>query len=213
MKVIEQDTINFIKAHINERPRCKLAQRMGVSVKFLYKILHDCNCKIEHKRPIPQPNKKRDEQIAKLYTNHSVKEIAEIVGCHPSTVGKAAKRLKLTHSKETIERLKNNSLANLKKAYEKATISKRVKSWQKTMRVEKFRVMSCIPQKTNFKFSELPTKAYHAKYNLITKHGYFGFEGEPYILGYDRNTHRMNEKYYMDKYGFSFEEDEGCQEN
>lgn len=32
MKVIEQDTINFIKAHINERPRYKLAQRMGVSV-------------------------------------------------------------------------------------------------------------------------------------------------------------------------------------
>lgn len=124
MKIIEQDTIDIIKAHINERPRYKLAQRMGVSVKFLYKILHDCNCKIEHKRPVPKPNKKRDEQIAKLYTNHSVKEIAEIIGCHPSTVGKAAKRLKLTHSNETIERLKKNSLANLKKAYEKATISK-----------------------------------------------------------------------------------------
>ena len=108
MKIIEQDTIDIIKAHINERPRYKLAQRMGVSVKFLYKILHDCNCKIEHKRPVPKPNKKRDEQIAKLYTNHSVKEIAEIVGCHPSTVGKAAKRLKLTHSNETIERLKSN---------------------------------------------------------------------------------------------------------
>lgn len=133
MKIIEQDTIDIIKAHINERPRYKLAQRMGVSVKFLYKILHDCNCKIEHKRPVPKPNKKRDEQIAKLYTNHSVKEIAEIIGCHPSTVGKAAKRLKLTHSNETIERLKKNSLANLKKAYEKATISKRVKSWQRTM--------------------------------------------------------------------------------
>lgn len=117
MKVIEQDTINFIKAHINERPRYKLAQRMGVSVKFLYKILHDCNCKIEHKRPVPQPNKKRDEQITMLYPDHSVREIAVIVGCHPSTVGKAAKRLKLTHSEETIERLKKNSLANLKKAY------------------------------------------------------------------------------------------------
>ena len=109
MKVIEQDTINFIKAHINERPRYKLAQRMGVSVKFLYKILHDCNCKIEHKRPVPQPDKKRDEQITKLYPDHSVREIAVIVGCHPSTVGKAAKRLKLTHSEETIERLKNES--------------------------------------------------------------------------------------------------------
>lgn len=53
MKIIEQDTIDIIKAHINERPRYKLAQRMGVSVKFLYKILHDCNCKIEHKRPVP----------------------------------------------------------------------------------------------------------------------------------------------------------------
>lgn len=213
MKIIEQDTIDIIKAHINERPRYKLAQRMGVSVKFLYKILHDCNCKIEHKRPVPKPNKKRDEQIAKLYTNHSVKEIAEIVGCHPSTVGKAAKRLKLTHSEETIERLKKNSLANLKKAYEKATISKRVKSWQRTMQMEKFRVISCIPQQTRFKFADIPIKAYHAKYNLITKHGYFAFEGEPYTIGYDRNTHRMNEEYYKNKYGFSFEEDEECQED
>lgn len=135
MKIIEQDTIDIIKEHINERPRYKLAQRMGVSIKFLYKILHECDCEIEHKRLIPQPDKKRDEQITKLYPDHSVKEIAEIVGCHPSTVGKAAKRLKLTHSKETIERLKKNSLANLKKAYEKATISKRVKSWQRTMQM------------------------------------------------------------------------------
>jgi transposase len=213
MKIIEQDTIDIIKAHINERPRYKLAQRMGVSVKFLYKILHDCNCKIEHKRPVQKPNKKRDEQIAKLYTNHSVKEIAEIIGCHPSTVGKAAKRLKLTHSNETIERLKKNSLANLKKAYEKTTISKRVKSWQRTMQIEKFRVISCIPQQTRFKFADMPIKAYHAKYNLITKHGYFAFEGEPYTIGYDRNTHRMNEEYYKNKYGFSFEEDEECQED
>lgn len=118
MRIIEQETIDYIKAHINERPRYKLAQRMGVSVKFLYKIMHECDCKFEQKRLIPQPDKKRDEQITILYPDHSVREIAVIVGCHPSTVGKAAKRLKLTHSEETIERLKKNSLANLKKAYE-----------------------------------------------------------------------------------------------
>jgi chromosome condensin MukBEF complex kleisin-like MukF subunit len=104
-------------------------------------------------------------------------------------------------------------LANLKKAYEKATISKRVKSWQRTMQMEKFRVISCIPQQTRFKFADMPIKAYQAKYNLITKHGYFAFEGEPYTIGYDRNTHRMDEEYYKNKYGFSFEEDEECQED
>lgn len=140
MKIIEQDTIDIIKAHINERPRYKLAQRMGVSIKFLYKILHECDCEIEHKRLIPQPDKKRDEQITKLYPDHSVKEIAEIVGCHPSTVGKAAKRLKLTHSKETIERLKKNSLANLKKAYEKAIINKRVKKLEKNYACRKAQI-------------------------------------------------------------------------
>ena len=117
------------------------------------------------------------------------------------------------YSEETIERLKNNSLDNLKKGHSKAAIYKRVKSWKRTMCMEKFRVISCIPQRTNFKFAELPTKAYHAKYHLINKHGYFAFEGEPYILGYDRNTHRMNEEFYKNKYGFSFEEDEECQED
>lgn len=109
MRIIEQETIDYIKAHINERPRYKLAQRMGVSVKFLYKIMHECDCKFVQKRFVPQPDKKRDEQIIKFYPNHSVREIADIVGCHPSTVDKAAKRLKLTHSEETIERLKKNS--------------------------------------------------------------------------------------------------------
>ena len=213
MKVIEQDTINFIKAHINERPRYKLAQRMGVSVKFLYKILHCFKWIKKKKKPVSETHKKSDEQITKLYPDHSVREIAVIVGCHPSTVGKAAKRLKLTHSEETIERLKKNSLANLKKAYDKATIGKRVKSWQRTMQMEKFRVISCIPQQTKFKFSEMPIKSYHAKYHLINKYGYFAFEGEPYILGYDRNTRRMDEEFYKNKYGFSFEEDEECQED
>lgn len=63
MRIIEQETIDYIKAHINERPRYKLAQRMGVSVKFLYKIMHECDCKFEQKRLVPQPDKKRDEQI------------------------------------------------------------------------------------------------------------------------------------------------------
>ena len=94
MRIIEQETIDYIKAHINERPRYKLAQRMGVSVKFLYKIMHECDCKFVQKIFVPQPDKKRDEQIIKLYPNHSVREIADIVGCHPSTVDKAAKRLK-----------------------------------------------------------------------------------------------------------------------
>lgn len=39
MRIIEQETIDYIKAHINERPRYKLAQRMGVSVKFLYTLI------------------------------------------------------------------------------------------------------------------------------------------------------------------------------
>lgn len=57
MKIIEQDTIDIIKAHINERPRYKLAQRMGVSVKFLYKILHDCNCKTNIKDLFRNPTR------------------------------------------------------------------------------------------------------------------------------------------------------------
>lgn len=34
MKVIEQDTIDYIKAHINERPRYKLAQKNGCQRKI-----------------------------------------------------------------------------------------------------------------------------------------------------------------------------------
>lgn len=213
MKKIEQYKIDFIKAHKDETPRCELAQRAGVSVKFLYSVLHECGCEFKHKAFIPQPDKKRDAVIIKMYQEYSIREIADALGCHPSTIGKAVKRLKLTHSKETSERLKARSMANLRKAYDSEVIKKRVKSWCKTMRMEKFRLVSGIPQKTNFKFAELPTKAYQAKYNLINKYNYFAFECEPYVIGYDKNTRRVDEQYYKDKYGFTFEEDEPCQED
>lgn len=57
MRIIEQETIDYIKAHINERPRYKLAQRMGVSVKFLYKIMHECDCKFEQKDLFHNPTR------------------------------------------------------------------------------------------------------------------------------------------------------------
>lgn len=213
MRKTEQEKIDFIKEHANDRPRNKLAQRAGVSVTVLYETLHKIGCEFQQKEFIPKPDTNRDKAIAELYPYHSITEIADILGCPTSTIGHAVRRLKLSHTPKTIQRLQEKVKENLKKAQELSAREKRAKSWKKTRRMEKLRVVSCIPQQTKFKFAQMPQKAYSSKYRLIRQHGYFAFEGEPYIIGYDKNTHRIDEEYYKNKYGFIFEEDELCQED
>lgn len=150
--------------------------------------------------------------LISMYPNHSVREIAKHIGCNESYLYKMAKKLGLRHNEETSKRIKNLMTGNLKKAYDKKTIEKRSRTRKRIIRMEKFRVMSGERQKTRLNVTKMPQKAYNAKYCLIRKYGYFSFEDERYTIGYDRDTKRVNEEYYRNKYGFKFEEDLTCQE-
>lgn len=188
------------------RPRRLLAEKANVSVTALYRVLHELGYESGEYAFVPRPNAERDKIITSLYKTHTSSEIAKAVGCDIDTIYKAAKRLHLSHSEETIRRANAKRLQNLSKGYTKEVSSKRIRNRQKTQRLEHFRYVSGIPQKTNLKFSNMPKKHYNAKYNIIHKYGYFAFEEEPFIIGYDSTTKRVNEQYYSTKYGFKFEE-------
>lgn len=161
-----------------------------------------CNTNASYKRNV----------LISMYPTHSVREIADFIGCNDSHLYKLAKELGLRHTKETLKRIKEKQMANLVRAYDKDVVEKRVKTRKKTLRMERLRVMSGESQRTRLKVLKMPSKAYHAKRNLIARHGYFAFDGESYTIGYDKNTRRIDEERYKKKYGFKFEEDLLCQE-
>lgn len=154
----------------------------------------------------------KQKAIVAMYPNHSVTEIGAYLNCGCAGLYKLVKKLGLKHTEETSRRIKHKQMENLKKAYSDEVNAKRKKTRARIQMMEKFRAISGEPQLTNIRMKQMPDKSYHAKYHLIHKHGYFGFEGEPYTIGYDQNTKRCNEEYFKKKYGFKFEEDEPCQE-
>lgn len=155
----------------------------------------------------------RQKVVIAMYPDHSVMEIGTYLKCDCAALYKFAKKLGLKHTEETSRRIKRKQMENLKKAYSKEVNAKRKKTRAKVQMMEEFRAISGKPQLTNIRMKQMPDKSYHAKYHLIRKYGYFGFDGEPYIIGYDQNTKRCNEDYFKKKYGFTFEEDALCQEN
>ena len=210
---MEKEKITYIKEHIDERPRRMLARKVNISVTALYRILHELGYESGNYAFTPKPNAKRDKQITELYPTHTASEIAQIINCDEATIYKAAKRLHLSHTKDTLERANKKRLSNLSKSREKDVADKRIRSRRKTQRLERFRYISGIPQRTRLKFSKMPKKHYMAKYNIIRKYGYFAYEDNPFVIGFDSNTKRTNEQYYIDKYGFKFEEEnKTCQE-
>lgn len=202
---MDKDVKEYIKKHIDVRPRKKLAQMVDISVTSLYRIMHELGFESGDYAFIPKPNAVRDARITELYVNHTTSEIAEITGYHQTTIARAVQRLHLVHNQETLERAKAKRIANLKRANDKEVINKRNAKRKKTQRLEKFRFCAGLPQKTKMKFGAMPRKHYMAKYHLMQKYGYFAFDGEPYVIGYDSKTIRAKEKYYSTKYGFTFE--------
>lgn len=150
--------------------------------------------------------------LRSMYSTHSIREIAEYIGCRKDSLYKLAKQMQLSHNQETLSRIKNIQYANLSLGHTRESIEKRVKTRKRTIRMERLRILSGEKQQTKLKVIKMPNKTYHAKYNLIYRHGYFPYENEPYVLGYDQDTRRVEEEYFKKKYGLSFEEDLSCLE-
>ena len=77
------------------------------------------------------------------------------------------------------------------------------------MMMERFRVMSGLPQKTKMRIATRPTKAYKAIWYLVNMRNYFrDIEvGGRFTLYYDEQTKRSGkEDYYTKSCGLTFEQ-------
>lgn len=197
---LEKWQLDYIKEHINDFPRKDVAKKAGVKVATLYryvKILGGTN------KPIISDGQKRE--IARLYPTMSAKEISERIGVSVSSVVWQAKKQGLSHNKEAQGKINLSRASALRKYWNKEKYAEKGKRMHRMHKMEQLRVMSGIPQATKLRIRKLSPKALNAKMYLRKKYNYFYSSGEPFVLCYDEETKRAKrEKYYAEKFGFSF---------
>lgn len=145
------------------------------------------------------------------YPYSSAGEIAARHGVCSGSVWYWVKKLNLQQTDETKARIWGKTYSHIGR-----TVKEHPEIWRKsaetrkrTMMMERFRVMSGMPQKTKMRIAMRPTKAYKAIWYLVNMRNYFrDIEvGGRFTLYYDEQTKRSGkEDYYTKSCGLTFEQ-------
>lgn len=205
MKIL-QEQLDYVLAHINDRPRTKVARDAGVSMTMLYRIVRENGGELRHELSVRDP--KTIEIVRKHYPTMTASEIGAMYGMTKSRVNKIAREIGVCHNEETWKRIKEISYAKMKQSRYKIDWHAIAKKSLIKRRLDEYRVWEGKPQLTRLKLKSITKKSYKAKYYLIHNYGYIETD-EPYTLMYDSDTRRLeheryNENYYSEKYKLKF---------
>lgn len=204
MKEIPKETVDYVIAHINDRPRRKVAEQCGICISTLYRIIrenggemrHDLCCKREGVEDI----------IRELWPTMTASEISQKTGISKSVVLRWHRRLGVEHTAETKERIVRKRDETFRLAKPRIDQAKRTKTWKHTRLMDEWRVWGGQPQKTRFKIKLIPKRVYRVMWYLQSKYNYF-FENDRPVMYFDSQTQRTaKESYFAEKYGVRFEQ-------
>ena len=146
--------------------------------------------------------------INKLYPYHSQSEIAGIISAKKTLVNSYARKQGLTHTQETIDRLKKKAINNMKSGRTRETYAKISVIRKRQFVCERFRLMQGYERKTKLRATTLPFKVRRRMTMLCYEFNYFrGEDLNDAVVYYDSETRRSEkaEKYAMEKYHIRFE--------
>lgn len=206
MAQLTEEQRNYIVAHINDRPRTAVARAAGVSLSAVYKIVHEQGGIMQYERTRRNPY--HVELVKKYYPTMTGSEIQTRFGIPKGRAEKIAHELGIKHTTETQARIKQKFRDNLANNIHKIDFRELGRKTSIRYKMEYYRKWEGKPQKTKLRLAETSYKVYKAKWNLIKRHGYIETT-DAYTLMYDKDTRRMNENYYTEKYGLKFIEDNG----
>lgn len=204
MAKLTQEKRDYIIAHINDRPRAAVARAAGVSLSAVYRIVHEQGGIMQYERTRRNPY--HVELVRKYYPTMTGSEIQTRFGILKGRAEKIANELGIKHTPETQERIRQKFRDNLANNIHKIDFRELGRKTSIRYKMEYYRKWEGKPQKTKLRLAETSYKVYKAKWNLIKRHGYIETT-DAYTLMYDKDTQRMNEKYYTEKYGLKFIED------
>lgn len=206
MAFITTEQRKYIVAHINDRPRTAVARAAGVSMSAMYRIVRECGGSMLYERT--RRNPWHVELVKKYYPTMTGSEMQTKFGISKKLFERIARELKLKHTPETLQRIEGKKKRIWMDCLVNINFGKLGRKRSALYKMEYYRKWEGKPQKTKLRLAETSYKVYKAKWNLIKRHGYVETT-DAYTLMYDKGTRRMNEKYYTEKYGLKFIEDNG----
>lgn len=143
------------------------------------------------------------------YPYFSTREIATKYGVRHSSVQYWVGKLKLQHTDETRVRISQRASEQLRRfnSGHPEITRKRSASMRHTAMMERFRVMSGLPQKTKMRIAVRPMKVHKTIWYLVNSRNYFrDIEvGGRFTLYYDEETRRSDrEEHYTKSLGLTF---------
>lgn len=148
----------------------------------------------------------KQDIITARYPLMSAFEIAERYGIPVHVTYYWARKLNVTHTPDTLLRLKRKQKESVRHPPTPETRRKRSENVRKVWRMEYFRAMSGMSRRTQLNLRLIPRRTSEAMYRLRHRRGYFSCKGSsPLVLYYDSLTERTpNEAYYAQHYGIRF---------
>ena len=210
-KPLTQQQVDYIRAHIDDRPRTKVVRDAGVSMCTLYRIVREAGGEMRH--DLSRRNREHWEIVRRCYPVMTTREIADKYGINYGRINKIARELGVSHGPEVIERMNGERAERLNAAHAGVDYASIAAKRKRRKHYDELRVMSGLKPLTKLRLKAMPYKAYKAKWHLCRRYGYTGADGEPYTLLYDSTTRRMDESYYTKKYGLKFKNYETSNDN
>lgn len=200
---LTKEQLNYLKEHVNDKPRKEVAKKVGVTLHTLYKYIRLFNGDIGNGIDY---NELRDS-IRKLYVIMTASEIAKKLGLTTRQVQWQASKMKLNHDEVTKMRINAERRKSLDKYWDEEKYTEKGRKMRIKYKKEYLRVLSGMLQMTNLRLRRISPQALNAKMYLRKKYNYFYSDGEPFVLCYDSQTRRCKkERHYTDKFGFQFVE-------
>lgn len=204
MSRISEDKYKYIIAHLNDRPRVKVARDAGVSRDTVIRMAKKYGGDLNYSRAVP--NEYYKSITAQYYATMSSREISDKFNIPYDSVLRWKRRLGLEHDEATVIRLKRKMADALVAANK---VGKNHKTWEQRRRLDELRVMSVLPQKTKHTFRKYPRRIYRAIWQLEKYYNYFRDDevGGLYTMYYDEKTKRTpKENLYIERYGLTFKQ-------
>lgn len=200
---ITQAQVDFVLAHLNDRPRCKVAQAAGISMTAMYRIVRENGGELRY--DLSTKHEGIEDTVRRYYPDMTASEISARFGYSKTRINTWAKRLGIRHSPETEERIMKESADRLTEARRNMDHKAAHEKWRRRRKLDEIRIMSGLRQKTRFKFATLSTQGRQTVWRLVRDFNYFTIDGERSTLYYDSETHRTPfEASHEKKYGIRF---------
>ena len=202
MKKISERQKAYILAHINDRPRTRLAKEICVSLTSLYRLVHENGGEIDH--TMSTADMKAVEIIKTEFPHKSMQEIADAHGFSKSLVYRWAKKLNLSHTEEAQRRIDEKVRTAMLGRCPVDSYAVGMEKRRRKRKMDVLRVMSGMPQQTGYRIRILPVRTQKAIWALC-KRGYIKTSKNSVKILYDIDTQRTpNEQLYTRKYGIQF---------